>query len=455
MKPEEKAAKMLQFYTELAGDGEASIKTLRETVTGLQSSFKELKGLDPEKILKEFDELKTEQESLKKAFQTSKKGQFYFPGMEDEADKFKVSKYIKGRITGDWTGCEYEKEIVKTSMEAYRKDGGHSMGDDQHGGEFVADQLIADVILPAYRRSKFIALDGEGTTRISVMDRMTGGNVKVPKFKGGVVAYWIGEEDDYVKSQVQTGMITANPKKLGVLVQLTESLMKFGSWGFERLLRRDMAKAIANKIDWTIVFGRGTEDMPRGLAHQPDVQYLSASKYAASAANYLATNKAAASVADFFNGGALNLNLLSETRLALQEKDIDVSDFAHIMSPRALLKMRQRLNANGEDVVLDDNALRALIGDFEETTVLQSNLNAGAGLFTPEDGTNDGKCSLGVHGNFPELILFRWGGLEFLSDNGLGTGFINDTQFIKARMWSDLGNRSEESFVLTPDLLVR
>lgn len=451
----EKAAKMVAYYEEMSGNGEKSIASLREVVKTIQAGFENFKGLDPEKILQEVEALKEKNKSLETAFKTSKRGDFYFPGMEDEVENFSLTKYINAKITGNWKDAQHEKELVAKAMETFRSKGAaQSVGDDSSGGEFVPDQFLADVILPAYRKSTFISLDGEGETRVSVMDRLNAGNVKIPKFAGGVVAYWIGEEDDYTQSLAKTGLLTASMKKLGVLLKITESMLRSGSFGFERLLRRDMAKAIAAKLDWTFIYGKGTEDMPRGLVAQPNVKYLSASKYA-TGTGYLAQNLAEAKAANFFDGGAIDINFLGETKLALQEADLNLTgDFMHILPPRALFKMRQRFNSAGDPVVLNDTDLAALIGNFAESTLIATGQNAGHGLFTPASSTNDGKCSMGVHGELSELVLMRFGGVEILTDGGTGTGFVNDTTLIKARMWADIVNRSEESFVLTPDIKI-
>ena len=264
---EQVAAELLDKLNGLF-EGEDSLPKTIDRVKLLAEEVEELKGLNLDKTVEEFDKLKATQETLKRMIKSSKSG-LYVPGLEDEAEKFSFLRAMVAVRTGDWNNAGFEKEV----FDNVRTKASHVVGDDSTGGYFVPDQIIPEVIAAIYTASVFINLSGDGTTLISVVDGLVGGNVKIPKFDGGTIAYWIGEEDDYAESITSMGDVTLNPKKLGVLIRITDTMRRLAGFGFETLLRNDMIRAAAKRLDWTIPYGRGTADMPRGIMHHREIKF--------------------------------------------------------------------------------------------------------------------------------------------------------------------------------------
>lgn len=436
--------------------GEDGITSIKEKVKAVAEEIDALKAIDINSVIQSVDKVKAEQEVILRSIRHSQKG-LYVPGIEDTGKDFSFVRAMLAVKTGNWKNAGFEKEV----FDAVREKAAQSIGDDAAGGYFVPDQTIPDVIAAIYTASAYIGLEGTGTTRVSVLDGLTGANVKVPKFEGGLVAYWIGEEDEYAESMASVGDVTMNPSKLGVLARLTDSMRRMGGFGFEGLFRRDMIRAAAKKVDWTIPFGSGTEDMPRGITHMPGIKY-----FRAETGDVYSDLASAQAVADW-DGGKLEFEKLSEMMLALEEDDIVLDASAAMVSgPRYwnwLKNLRNTVVNTQEEEgksfllgapLLSDAALADYIGPFGKTTQHRVGIpgHEVPGLAT--DSTAQ-KYMTVVGGNLGEILVGRWGGIEIEDDGGRGKGFTSDHTYMKLRMYMDIQVRQERAIIVCPDAQVK
>lgn len=387
------------------------------------------------------------------------KGGLYVPGLEEEGEKFSLHRAAVAVATRDWKHAGFEKEVFDNVREK-----GQRMGVDSEGGFFVPDQVIPDVIGAIYRRSVFIGLDAEGTTRVSVLDGLIGNPVKVPAFEGGMIAYWMGEQDKYVESQVGVGSISLVPKKLTVLAKLTEEMRKFSSFGFETLMRNDAIRALAAELDRTIPYGKGNENEPRGLMKMPifdatseprGVQFFSAEDGA------VVTSAPADA-----QGGELDFDGLQEMMGALEDQNVTPNEsWATISAPRYFRRMKQLkvLNFSSQTEgrpylvgvpMLTDTRLAELIGPFDKSTMVPTAQKPGASAAWPTTSTTE-KFGDVFAGNWSEVVLGRWAGIEITDDAGRGVGFPTDEIFIKFRLWADIQKRQGRTIVVCPDAQMR
>lgn len=461
---EEQLAEIVVRFNELF-EGDDSLPKVIDRVKALTSKMDDLEALDIAKVLEEVDKLRAGQDKLVTALRSSKRG-LYVPGIEDE--QFSMLKAFVAIRTGSWAHAMREKEILDAVREKHgaqlkATSGSQNVGDDTLGGYFVPDQVIPDVIAAIYTRSVMINLSGEGTTRVSVLDGLTGGSVKIPKFDGGLIAYWIGEEDTYAESQAEVGDVTMNPKKLGILIRLTDAMRRFQGFGFENLLRQDMIRAAAKKLDWTIMYGRGTDDMPRGIAHLQGIKIYSAEQQTV----YTQTQVAAASSPlDDWDGAELGFDGLMDMELALEEDDIDLdASHAWISSPRFFHELKkakaQSFSGQTEKFMyllgapfISDGALGGVIGAFDKSNQIPSDNLPGESIDGTTDSTNEYYSDV-FGGNLMNVLLGRWGGIEIEDDGGRGTGFTSDHTYLKLRMYADVGARQERSLIMCPDAKVR
>lgn len=441
-----------------------------EDIDELRGFVQELKAAGIETTLaelkEEFSKLRAQSEAQIEAIRTSR-SPFLSPGAENA--NFNMTRACYAVITGDWSKAGKEKEILDDVRVQREK---MQAGDDESSGWFIPDQLIADVIQKIYAKSRYIALDGDGETRVTVLSGLVGQTVKIPKLKGGIISYWIGEGDEYVQSKMKSGDKSMTWKKLGVLVKLTKELAMTASPAFDAALRRDMSKAIAIEVDRVIPFGKGTENQPLGITRQNGVKVYSIQKNTSAGdlglGLYGQVGDDLAGTTNFqadWQGGNLHYDHVSDIKLILEENDIGDTDGTFAASPRVwrrLAKLRSD-NYSGQaqdkqayligSPILSMDRLAALIGPFFGST--KHGLHVpGASVGAPTTVT-DTKFTTGIYGDLSEVILGRWGGLTIDSDLGRGIGFTSDHTYIKMTLFCDTMIRDESSLIVVPDIRAR
>jgi len=461
---EKQVAKLLQELDELLGDG--GLKTMLSRLKACEDVIGPIKDIDLKATFDEFERVKAKTATLTDQIRRSTKG-LHVSGLEDYTQQFSMVRAMVGKRIG-WkeAGAQFEHEVLTQAtakaVEMYSK-AGIQMGEDKVAGSFIPDQVIPDVIGAIYTKSVFINLAGEGdTSRVSLLEGLVGGNVTIPKFDGGLIAYWIGEEDQYVESLVNTDDVTMNPKKLGILVKITEEMRRFAGFGFEALLRTDMIRAAAKKLDHTIAFGTGTNKMPRGILNTNGIKV-----YSAQSGNYgvLGTDDLGGALfqADWA-GADLNFDSLNDVHLALEEDDIDLDDtFVTIGSPRYFTRLKQiKVDSyTGQTTnqayligipIVPDSRLTELIGPFAKSTQFANHIpGATVGAPTTEDEL---KFNTVIAGNLGTVVLGRWAGIEIDDDAGKGMGFGTDAIFMKLRLFADLAIRQPRAIIVVPDVRV-
>jgi HK97 family phage major capsid protein len=430
------------------------LKTLTDQVKDVAAKQKAFEGVEPKNVIERIAKNEAGLQRVQAQIRNNRGGGLFVPGLEDEgeAEKFSMLRAMLLVRLNAWNDKKYgfEAEVMK----AVREKAAVS-GVDSDGGFFVPDQVIPDVIQAIYTTSRFISLDGEGSTRCSVLDGLTGSPVKIPKFEGGALGYWIGENDAYIESKAKTGTVSLQPRKLGVLMSITDEMRRFQGMGFESLLRRDMVRAAAKLLDWTVPYGNGTDNTPRGIFGMKGINLFSAEL----AGLYSVTDLPDAS------GAELTFDVLDEMMGVLEDQDIDIgADFAFMFHPRIVRRLRQSKVANyiGQTVeqeyllgapLLSDAALRSLMGDFDKTTQLKTAQLPGQSAGWATTSTEQEFTDV-VGANWNDVLVGRWSGVEIVPGQS-GDDFIRDVERVKLRLYADVQHRLEKGIVVCPDARVR
>lgn len=113
----------------------------------------------------------------------------------------------------------------------------------------------------------FIEMLRNRTTIMSLGTSMGGlvGNVDIPRQTGGATAYWLGEGDDTTEGAPSIGQIELSPKTLGAYTDITRRLMMQSTPDAEGIVRRDLVNAVAQAIDYAGYYGTGTSNTPKGI----------------------------------------------------------------------------------------------------------------------------------------------------------------------------------------------
>ena len=91
------------------------------------------------------------------------------------------------------------------------------------------------------------------------------GNIDIPKQATGPAASWIGEDEAAESTGITFGLVSLRPKTLSSRSEVTRKLLMQNSLGVEALLRSDLARVMALEIDRAGIYGTNTNNQPKGV----------------------------------------------------------------------------------------------------------------------------------------------------------------------------------------------
>ena len=127
------------------------------------------------------------------------------------------------------------------------------------GGNLVATELDAGSFIDLLRNAS--ALDQAGAT---VLTGLTG-NVAIPRQSGAGTAYWVAESGAPTESQQTVDQVSLTPKTVAAFTDYSRRLMIQSSIDVENMVRTDLARVLALKIDLAGLYGTGSNGEPLGL----------------------------------------------------------------------------------------------------------------------------------------------------------------------------------------------
>jgi HK97 family phage major capsid protein len=133
-------------------------------------------------------------------------------------------------------------------------------GNGSTGGASIATELMASAFIDLLRNS----------TTIMQLGRPIGGlvgNVDIPRKTARSQGYWIGEGDDAPEGEMDLGQIALSPKTVAAYSDITRKLMMQSSLDVEALVRADLAEALGLAIDLAGYYGSGSAHQPKGIAN--------------------------------------------------------------------------------------------------------------------------------------------------------------------------------------------
>jgi HK97 family phage major capsid protein/HK97 family phage prohead protease len=268
------------------------------------------------------------------------------------------------------------------------------------GGNLVATELDAGSFIDLLRNAS--ALDQAGAT---VLTGLTG-NVAIPRQSGAGTAYWVAESGAPTESQQTVDQVSLTPRTVAAFTDYSRRLMIQSSIDVENMVRSDLARVIALKIDYAGLYGTGSSSEPLGLKNTTGI----------------GTEDFAAAAPTFSEVVAL-------------ESDVATAN--------ALL---------GSPVYLMNAAMR---GNLKTTKK-----DAGSGIFIMENGEVNGYRGVLSNqvasgdlwfGNFADLIIGYFSGLDIMVDPY--TNSTSGTVRVVAMQDVDIAVRHPESFSRGNDTL--
>lgn len=304
----------------------------------------------------------------------------------------------------------------QSGREAYRD---LTVGAPTGGGNLVATELLGSSFIELLRNA--MVLDKLGVTWL----RDLNGNIAIPSQTGAATGYWVAENGAATESAQTVGQVTMSPKTVGAFTDYSRRLLLQSSLDVEAFVRADLAAIIGLAIQQAGLVGGGTNE-PVGLLNTSGI----------------------GSVAGGDNGLAPTYDHMVDLETAVANANADVGTLAYLTNSKVRGKLRKTQefsSTNGKAVWTSgrERGIGDVLGyDAVVSNAMPSNLTK---------GTSNGVASAIAFGNWADLLIGMWGGLDVMLDPY--TGAISGTKRVVALQDVDVAVRRVASFAAMKDAL--
>jgi HK97 family phage major capsid protein len=246
------------------------------------------------------------------------------------------------------------------------------------GGNTVQTSVLGDSFIEILRNQ--LSVTNAGATMLTGLV----GQVAIPRQTTAASAFWVAENAAPTESQQVFDQVTMTPKTAGAFVDVSRRLLLQSSIDVEAFVRMDLAKIIAIAIDLGALNGSGTGGQPRGVLQTAGI----------------------GSVAIGTNGGPLTWDAVVDLETAVGNANADAPTSAYITN--AALRGRMKKTAELGNTTAVPIWRNNEVNGYQAIASNQVPRN-----LTKGSGTN---LSALLFGNFADLLIGMWGGLDLLID---------------------------------------
>ncbi len=259
------------------------------------------------------------------------------------------------------------------------------------------------------------------------------GRLKYPRQTAASSTYWVGENAPITASDIGTGEITLQGKKLAVLIKAPNELIRFASPAAEALMRDDMTKSLALGLDLAGLEGTGGDTQPRGVI------------------NFQHILKIRSRTTNDTQGDSLVGEDIYRFLAGVEERNAEFEAF--IMRPKTMYRYYQ---LRGDAVAAGDakgpflfNLIREA-GDGTDATLAGHKVIKSTQISqsrTPFEGSARSDLTYIVGGMWSDLLIGMFGSIEFASTTMGDQPFVNDQTWVRGILTADIQARHESAFV--------
>lgn len=216
------------------------------------------------------------------------------------------------------------------------------------------------------------------------------GDLDLPRNDAYGSAAWEGEIDDAAETQGTFDKVSLAPERLAAFTQVSrQSIIQAKNVDVENFVRRDLTRAVRRALDLAAINGSGSGDQPTGILNVAGVNDITIGT----------------------NGGPLTWALVVQFETETANDDADFGRLAYLTTPgvAGFLKTTKRDVAGNGFIWEGPNMGSGNINGYTArvTTQMPSTLSKGA----------SGSILHGmIFGNWEELIIAQWGGIDLIVD---------------------------------------
>lgn len=373
---------------------------LKQKRTALEGEIQNLVSKGENRSAEETSTLKekhTELENLEKEIAFEEKNERILAAMAgrkaaviskneaDEVKNYSFAKAIRETVNGNGlTGFEKEmNEEAKRENPSLEGIGVPSMVINPR----AALAASSSPVVPTDTTGFIDALRAKLTLAKAGAQFLTGlkGNISIPKKTTAASATWEGEVDASADAGMALGSVSMSPKRLSAYQTLSKQLLVQSPYNVEQILRNDLITAIQVGVDSAGINGSGSANQPTGIL------------------NYVGIG----SVIGGDNGAAPDFADIVGLEKEVAVDNADMGALSFLTNPKVRAKLKQTAVGTDQRMVWGENASTLMGYNAHVTTQVPSNL---------DKGSSTGVCSAIIFGNFNELVIGQWGGLDLVVD---------------------------------------
>lgn len=236
-----------------------------------------------------------------------------------------------------------------------------------------------------------------------------------------IQASWEGEATKTDVKKTSYTKMSMTPHRSAVSVAITKDLLRQTSFDVEKDLLDKITSAHANLLENAAISGTGSGNQPTGILNTSGI----------------------GSVAMGTNGGAIDWKHIVELETEVNSNNANRGSLAYLSNAKVngALKVTE-MAAGTARFLLSNEAPKILNGyPFDWTNLVPDNLTK---------GTAATSCSALIFGNFQDLYIGQWGGIDIVVDpyTGARTGEIYTT----LNAWNDVKVVEPKSFAAIVDI---
>lgn len=291
---------------------------------------------------------------------------------------------------------------------------GMTKGVAADGGNLVATDLMSANFIELLRNA--MVIDSMGAQYLTGLV----GNIAIPKQSGAGTAYWVTEGSAPTTSTQAIAQVAMAPKTVGAFTDISRKLMLQSSIDVEQFVQNDLARVLGLAIQSVAIKGGGSNE-PTGILATAGI----------------------GNVAGGTNGLAPTWQNIIDLETNVAIANADIGTLAYLTNAKVRGKLKSTSKVSGQNGFLWDNGNTPLNGyRTGVTNAVPSNLTK---------GTSTSVASAIIFGNFADLIIGMWGGLDLVVDPYSNS--TSGTVRVVALQDVDVAVRHAESFSAMLDAL--
>lgn len=209
------------------------------------------------------------------------------------------------------------------------------------------------------------------------------GNLSIPTQTSGAAA-WEAENGDANDFAMSLSNKTMSPKRLAAYQSLSKQLLIQSSYDVEQILRNDMTTAVALALDDAAIEG-GAANTPTGILNTSGI----------------------GAVTGGATGAAPTWANIVELEREVAVDNADMGALAFLTNPKVRAKLKATAVGTDQRMVWSESGNSLMGYPVYITTQVPSDLDKGA---------TTGVCSAIIFGNFNDLMIGQWGGIDLTID---------------------------------------